>query len=492
MAAKNNRFFFRHLRKWVAESHPVAASSDHSGHRKNRPTLLRLLFLLSLALSFLVLYSSSILCPFFSPSRAEEARQRKTMANPCSSVPNNSICCDRAAFRTDVCFLRGDVRSHSPSSSLFLASAIAGEQSIRPYPRKWETSVMSMVAELRLHAGGVYPNPTCDVVYSAPAVVFSTGGYTGNVFHDFNDGIIPLYLTAHHYNREVVFLILDYHKWWFSKYSELLSRLSRFPPINFSNDSRTHCFTSATVGLRIHDDLAIDPAQSPLNNSIRGFRQLLDDAYGPRIRWLDRLEAQSPAPPIHLGEANKPRLAMLLRNGSRALENEGDVVTMAEEMGFVVEVLRPEKTTELMSIYRILNGSEVMLGVHGAAMTHFLFMRPGAVILQIVPIGTEWAAETFYGSPARKMGMRYVRYRISPEESSLCREYGRDHPVVREPKRINARGWEETKRIYLDWQSVRLDLRRFRRTMERVRRVLDGSRRRRRRPEEDKEEDDQM
>ncbi|PKA53715.1 hypothetical protein AXF42_Ash009211 [Apostasia shenzhenica] len=395
------------------------------------------------------------------------------MANPCSSVPNNSICCDRIAFRTDVCFLRGDVRTHSSTNTLFLSSAIAGEeQSIRPYPRKWETSVMSAVGELRLR-GGAHPNLTCDVVHSAPAVVFSTGGYTGNVFHEFSDGIIPLYLTAHHYNREVVFVILDYHRWWGSKYSELLSRLSRFPPVSFSNDSRTHCFPSATVGLRIHDELAIDPARIPLNKSILGFRQLLDDAYSPRIRRLERLEAQSQAPAIDLPKTHKPKLAMILRNGSRVLENYVEVVTMAEEMGFEVEVLRPEKTTELMTIYRILNGSVVMVGVHGAALTHFLFMRPGAVFLQIVPIGTEWAAETCYGSPARKMGMRYIEYRVLPEESSLFMEYGGDHPVVRDPKRINARGWEETKRIYLDRQNVRLDLPRFRRTMETVCRILD-------------------
>ncbi|KAL0911050.1 hypothetical protein M5K25_019153 [Dendrobium thyrsiflorum] len=320
---------------------------------------------------------------------------------------------------------------------------------------------MAIVSELRLRAIAG-PTLSCDVVHPFPAVVFSTGGYTGNVFHEFNDGIIPLYLTAHHHNRNVVLLILDHHNWWVSRYAEILSRISRFPPINFSNDSRTHCFPSATVGLHIHDDLTIDPTQTPLNNSIIRFRKFLDDAYAPRLRWLE--------------VAEKPNLVLVLRNGSRTVENEGDLVAMATEMGFRVGILRPEKTTELASIYRVMNGSDVMIGVHGAAMTHFLFMRPGAVFVQIIPLGTEWAAETYYGAPARRMGLRYVAYKVRVEESSLWREYGREHPVVREPAKINARGWEETKRVYLDRQNVSLDLGRFRRTLEGVRRYLDGGR----------------
>ncbi|KAH0470569.1 hypothetical protein IEQ34_000292 [Dendrobium chrysotoxum] len=42
---------------------------------------------------------------------------------------------------------------------------------------------------------------------SLPCHSFSTGDYNGKVFHEFNDSIIPLYLTAHHHildkkNRE--------------------------------------------------------------------------------------------------------------------------------------------------------------------------------------------------------------------------------------------------------------------------------------------------
>ncbi|PKU73268.1 alpha-1,3-arabinosyltransferase XAT3-like [Dendrobium catenatum] len=464
--AKNHRFVF-------SEQHSIPASADYSGNRKAPSPLLRFFFLSFFAVTFIILCSSTILHPFFyfPVTEAESQILNRASSSLCSFVINNSICCDRSAFRTDICFLHGDVRTHSLSNTIFLQSVVLRQETIRPYTRKWEKTIMAIVSELRLLAIAG-PTVSCDIVHPFPAVVFSTGGYTGNVFHEFNDGIIPLYLTAHHHNRDVVLLILDHHNWWVSRYAEILSRISRFPPINFSNDSRTHCFPSATVGLHIHDDLTIDPTQTPLNNSIIGFRQFLDDAYAPRLRWLE--------------VAEKTNLVLVLRNGSRTVENEGDLVAMATEMGFRVGILRPEKTTELASIYRVMNGSDVMIGVHGAAMTHFLFMRPGAVFVQIIPLGTEWAAETYYGAPARRMGLRYVAYKVRVEESSLWREYGREHPVVREPGKINARGWEETKRVYLDRQNVSLDLGRFRRTLEGVRRYLDGGRLRR--PEEAEEE----
>ncbi|CAL1352404.1 unnamed protein product [Linum trigynum] len=102
-----------------------------------------------------------------------------------------------------------------------------------------------------------------------------------------------------------------------------------------------------------------------------------------------------------------------------------------------------------------------MIGVHGAAMTHFLFMRPGCVFIQVIPLGTEWASESYYGTPARKMGLKYIGYRIFPRESSLFDKYEEDDPVLRDPESVSAKGWQYTKSIYLDGQNVVLDLKRF-------------------------------
>lgn len=305
---------------------------------------------------------------------------------------------------------------------------------------------MAQIQQLTLRPTNVQNLP-CDVYYNATAVVFSTGGYTGNLFHEFNEGIIPLYLTTRNIvDRRVVLVVLQYKNWWFTKYADILSQLSDYPIINFSNDSRTHCFSEATVGLRVDGDLTVGPE----------FRQVLDRAYHRPVKDPNDILTQT------------PKLAIIARNGSRVLENEIELVNLAEEIGFSVVVLRPDKTTELAKIYRVLNSSDVMIGVHGAAMTHFLFMRPGSVFIQIVPLGTEWAAETYYGEPARKWGLWYLEYKILVNESSLSRVYEENDEVLRNPKTVNSKGWEETKRVYLDVQNVRLDLERFRIKLERA------------------------
>jgi len=324
-------------------------------------------------------------------------------------------------------------------------------------------------------------------------VLFSTGGYTGNVYHEFNDGILPLFVTANHLRRRVVFVILEYHDWWITKYGDVVSQLSAFPPIDFTADRRVHCFPEVIAGLRIHGELTVDPAKTPEGKSIGDFRRLLDDAYRGRIEFLERLERRTArkrhrrgtvpraqlAPPRHTSIQERPRLVIVSRTGSRVIENEADVAALAADVGFDVRVIRPDRTTELCKIYRELNASDAMVGVHGAAMTHFLFMRPGKVFIQVVPLGTDWAAGAYYGEPAARLGLRYVGYKILPEESSLSREYPTGDPVLTDPAGVAQRGWDVTKKVYLDRQNVRLDLARFREELVRAHQYLAAGRRRR-------------
>ncbi|CAN1810559.1 Xylan glycosyltransferase MUCI21 [Linum perenne] len=126
-------------------------------------------------------------------------------------------------------------------------------------------------------------------------------------------------------------------------------------------------------------------------------------------------------------------MVIVSRNGSRSITNEDALIKLAEKIGFRVEVLRPDQTTELAKIYRSMNSSDVVIGVHGATMTHFMFMRPGCGFIQVVPLGTEWAADSYYGELARKMGLKYIGYRILPKESSLYEKYEKDDPQSEHP-----------------------------------------------------------
>eukprot|EP01018_Ginkgo_biloba_P005829 Gb_35186 [translate_table: standard] len=484
---------------------------------KTKPVqIIMLLLLVSYVISFAI---SLITTPFLCGINTEEhallhnpslGTTQKTNSGRCASLideiggGNGSsngggiLCCDRSNMRTDVCLMRGDVRTCSNSSSIFLYSAhgnASTEEKIRPYTRKWETSIMNTVDEITLKT--INPDTqqrnACEVNHSVPAVVFSTGGYTGNVYHEFNDGILPLYITSEHFNREVVLVILEYHNWWMMKYGEIVQQLTNYPVVDSSGDKRVHCFPEMIVGLKIHDELTVDPSLMKDGKSIRDFRAVLSEGYAPRLRAMeDDPPASSEGSPCSNGEelnetigysngsrnqsflrdmdSDKPRpkLVILSRCKSRVLLNQNEIVGLAEKIGFQVEILNPMPTTELVRTFRALNSCDVMLGVHGAAMTHLLFMRPGSVFIQIVPLGTDWAAATYYGEPAVKLGLKYIHYKILPEESSLFEKYERNDPVLRNPDSITSKGWSETKRVYLDGQDVRLSLTRLKKRLLRA------------------------
>nr|XP_010927039.3 alpha-1,3-arabinosyltransferase XAT3-like [Elaeis guineensis] len=360
----------------------------------------------------------------------------------------------------------GDVRTHSPSSSIFLYSSsndtnlIPQEEKIKPYTRKWEGPIMVHIDELHLRTIHS-PNASlpCDVHHNVPALFFSAGGYTGNVFHAFNNGLLPLYITSHHLQRQLVLVVLQYRHWWFTKYQEILAQLSEYTPIDFSNDSRIHCFPSAIVGLHFHGTLAVNPTELSDNKSITDFHCMLDKAYKSKVE-------QIPSQNLKERSSKPPKLVIVSRDGTRVIENEAKVSHLAEEIGFDVEVLKPGNMMAMERIYRSLSSCDVMMGVHGAALTHFLFMRPGSsMFIQIVPLGIEQLAWSCFGEAAIRMGLRYEEYRILPRESSLYWMYGGDDPVVKDPNGTKAKGWEMTKEVYLEGQNVTLDLGRLKKTL---------------------------
>ncbi|VVA30933.1 PREDICTED: EGF domain-specific O-linked [Prunus dulcis] len=487
----------------------ITECANSGYYKRTRPKLLSFLLLSLLSCSFILashLFYSDATFSLYSLEVENEGLAADKVANAPlgSSISNGTISCDRSSFRSDICIMKGDVRTQSPSSSIFVyrsrdkssfTNYLWGlveehenreelqQEKIKPYTRKWETSTMDTVTELDLIAKKESPGMKhqCDVQHDVPAVFFSTGGYTGNVYHEFNDGILPLYITSQHLSKKVVFVILDFHKWWLMKYGDIISHLSDYPVIDFSADMRTHCFPEAIVGMRIHNELTVDSSLMDGDKSILDFRNLLDRAYRPRVRSLIREQeanqklsvSVSPTSKsslrikrkVHEHSLKRPKLVIISRNGSRTITNENLLAKMAEKIGFRVEVLRPESSTELAKIYWALNSSDVMIGVHGAAMAHFLFMRPGSVFIQVIPLGTAWAAEAYYGEPARKLGLEYIGYQILATESSLYGKYGKDDPVVTNPRSVTKKGWEYTKKIYLEDQTVRLHLRRFRKQL---------------------------
>ncbi|KAI5073900.1 hypothetical protein GOP47_0011913 [Adiantum capillus-veneris] len=404
------------------------------------------------------------------------------------------LVCDRSSSRTDVCMAKGNVRVVGGEKADNLYEVVVYQYSsnvkerearVKPYTRKHDKIAMKSIPEVKLLGKALDRQlannyPACEVRHLVPAILFSTGGYTtGNLFHQFTDGLIPLYLTAQQYQPvgQLVLLVLEYKRWWVLKYAEILSQITSYTIIDLATNKLVHCFPEVTVGLRFDDELYIDPQRhlGAGGASMAGFQAMLRAAYLPRpMITPSNLQAGDgshshadarPAPlPIRTSNTiaikKLPNLVIMSRMGSRdrVLLNEQEVVALAEEIGFAVKVVAPEMNTSMAELYGAVSVCDVMMGVHGAALTHVVFMREGATLIQVVPLGTEWVSEVSFGKPARMLGLRYVEYKVSPRESSLWNLYPSYHPVLIDPQSINSKGWNLTSRIYLKGQNVTLSL----------------------------------
>ncbi|XP_030446998.1 xylan glycosyltransferase MUCI21-like [Syzygium oleosum] len=389
----------------------------------------------------------------------------KTSASPSSDIHGSPVACDRSHPSYDLCTIDGPALvdpATTTISSLDRASPPQAPMKTRPYTRKRDLRALSRVKELTI-ASSPPPNATCGgVTQAAPALVFSAGGYTGNFFHEFDDGLVPLFITVESIfpDHNVTLAVVDCGDRWLRKYADVLSHLSHRPIINLDRQKETLCFPSITVGLIKHGPMTINPKLLPHPKSLSDFASFLHGVYCGGGR--------AAAPPPSPEARGRPRLVLVSRprSAGRAFLNQAELEALAESIGFEVRRFAPTLDMRLAESYRLVQGSHAMVGVHGAAMTHAVFLRPGSVLLQVVPVGTEWLSEAYFGRPAGELGLEYVEYRIEANESSLAEKYGVDSAVLKNPRAVVGGEWEKMS-LYLKTQNVRLDMGRFRASLER-------------------------
>ncbi|CAN6445909.1 unnamed protein product [Victoria cruziana] len=380
--------------------------------------------------------------------------------------------CDFSHPKSNFCYIEGDVRIHRNHSTILFANPRAevpadGFWKLRPYARKTDMHAMSGVTELKIKpVSSPQDLPSCSVNHSVPALVFSTGGYNGNLFHDFTDVIVPLFLTSHHHNGEVQFINTDGKSWWPKKFGKILKRLSHYDIIDYEHDHRVHCFTNLRVGLTVHREFSIDPAIKSFNgySSMQEFRKLIMDSYS-----LSRETAVK----IRDGETKKPKLLILSRRRTRRLVNLKQIIELAKNLGFDVIVADDGLTLNMAKFAGVVNSCDVMMGVHGAGLTNMVFLPAGAVIIQIVPFGRlDWISTAFFARPARDMNFNYLEYDINMNESTLVEQYPLDDPVLKDPISIHRKGWNFVEDVYLRKQDVKLNLNRFKSILAEARKLL--------------------
>jgi hypothetical protein len=374
-------------------------------------------------------------------------------------IPSSSLQCDFTDFRSDTCNLEGDIRIHANSSTIYFVDPTSSSNkfyNIKPYPRKGDEICNHRVQEFNVTSRK--DAPQCSLRSDVPAILFSIGGYTGNIFHDFSDVIMPLFTAARPFNGKVQFVMTNTQTWWLIKYDRILKALSRYEPIRLDVDEandEVHCFERVIVGLVAHRELIIEPLRNPNHYSTQDFTRF--------IRQIFPLEREAP---INLGEAGiskKPRMLMISRARSRMITNLHQVVGLGQELGFEVLVQETDVGHDLVQFGQIINSCDVVIGVHGAGLTNEMFLPPNGTLIQIVPYGgLEWIGHMDYGDPAIAMGLNYIQYNIALEESSLLEKYGKDNEILKNPIEFHKRGFGFIHEFFMNGQNITLNLNRFR------------------------------
>lgn len=325
---------------------------------------------------------------------------------------------------------------------------------IRPYARQEDEILLKTVTPVKvLHGVTKTSPPLCQHTHRVPAVIFSTSGFTGNVFHEINEIIIPLFITTSLFKSRVQFIIEDYRPSFVTKYAKILTQLTSHEIINpnLKSNQSVHCFPAAVIGLKFHYHLTLNSSDFPIGLSMPIFKQFLRKSFNLRYS--------------HVSQIQRPTVLLLSRTKTRRILNEDDVVSMMEEIGFRVMVIRRANVIANLDVFSgMINACSVLVGVHGAGLTNEVFLPDGAVMVQLDLIGLEWAARTYYGDPAREMGVNYLRYKIEAEESSLLKVFGStNHTAIVDPG--GAFSPQAGKEVYLNGQNVIVNVRRFRETM---------------------------
>jgi hypothetical protein len=363
--------------------------------------------------------------------------------------------CYMTSKRSERCDASGDIRVDGNRSAIYV-SGIDREWRTKPYARYHDPVAMAHVREYTLRPLGDGA-PACTRNHSVPGFLFSNGGFSGNLYHDYTDVLVPLFISTHQFKRRVQFLLSGMKPWWVAKFTPFFRQLTRFDVIDVDNDQEVHCFPRIVAGATFHKDMGVDPRRSPGHVSVVDFKRALRRAFG-----LER-EAASRGGATGTG---KPRLLIISRRGSRRFLNEREMARAGAEAGFEVRVAEPDQHTDMAGFARLVNSADVMVGVHGAGLTNMVFLPRGAVLIQVVPFGgLEWLTSVTFKDPAADMEVTYMDYNVKLEESSLIDQYPRNHQVLTDPYAVHKQGWDALKAAYLDKQNIRMDMDRFKSTL---------------------------
>ncbi|KAJ4781706.1 EGF domain-specific O-linked N-acetylglucosamine transferase [Rhynchospora pubera] len=373
--------------------------------------------------------------------------------------------CDYSDWRSDICYMTGDIRTNGyNNSTIFFVppadSFVPKEQEwrVNPYSQKMYTYLINYVTVKQLQ--GPQGAPTCTVIMNVPAILLSIGGPSapGNIWHAFTDVLIPLFLASKQFGGEVQLLISSYHQDFIDKHSLIIKDLTRYEIINFDEDREVRCYPQMTVGLLNHRDFGIDPERAFDRFDMYKFRLYIRNTYSLPVDVDIPYKIHDSLPD------KKPRLMLIFRSSTRKFLNKEEIEEAITTNGFELVQMDLKNGDDLTKLSKVVDSCDVLMGIHGAGLTNIVFLRTNAVMIQVIPLGGSHmnnAAHGYYDRPAQEMKLRTIDYTITVEESSLLDKYGWDHPAVKDPEAVAARGWQDRHKYYWFEQDVRLNVARF-------------------------------
>ncbi|TVU22190.1 hypothetical protein EJB05_31872, partial [Eragrostis curvula] len=364
------------------------------------------------------------------------------------SIAKGKVVCNSESLYSNACEVDGDVRTNGTALSVAVVPTGSSEHlewRIRPYARRTASSIKEVTVTQLSDRDAT---PPCTVRHTTPAVLFALGGHAGNYWHAFCDVLVPLFV--------VLFLVTNIQPWWLVKYATAVRALSKYDAVDMDGDAEVRCFPHVTVGLRIDKLFTIVPEMAPGPGGRRltmaDFTAFLREAYAlPRGAPVS-LTRQTPA-------GKKPRLLLMRRGHNRRFVNEEEIARAAEAAGFEAAAVELPRYGRVDKQAPVVNAFDVLMGVHGAGLTHAVFLPTGGVLIQVEPYGKmEGIARAEFGEPATDMGLKYLEYSVTAEESTLMETLGPYHPAIRDPDSVHGSGWEKVNEFYLQKQDVRINV----------------------------------
>lgn len=232
-----------------------------------------------------------------------------------------------------------------------------------------------------------------------------------NLMHVFHDDLLPLHGTLLEICKgslgqcpqDLQLVFTD--PWPEGAHWDLYTMFTRLPPLLMSSMPQRilYCFKEAYVGLNrktVWYQYGFTVPQSPLPN----FSVTALDIHRFTKYFASRLPQMTPSVCDH----DQHFAILLSRKTTRLILNEADVVeAIAQETGTTVQVLSLDDHS-FVDVLAHVRCADLLVGVHGALLVLAMFLKPGAIFIELFPYGIPPDDYTPYRTLATLPGMGIV------------------------------------------------------------------------------------